>query len=144
MIFSSVYIASHPGGPDAPPTSYSPAFHSPYILPSSVSRNSFICHSYENCRGVYQQFPIWDFPLVARRSTQALCFQIFAHSFAFFCAFLHSAKTQLVYFHALPHSSRKNRGCGGYLLEGTAAERRAEKQNGRRDLRRAARSIFVK
>ncbi len=25
-------------------------FHLPYTLPSSVSRNSFICHSYENCR----------------------------------------------------------------------------------------------
>ncbi len=31
----------------------------PYTLPSSVSRNSFVCHSYENCRGVYQQFPFW-------------------------------------------------------------------------------------
>ena len=26
------------------------AFHSPYVLPSSVSRKSFACHSYENCR----------------------------------------------------------------------------------------------
>src|SRR5271169_4758817 len=32
-------------------------FHLPYLLPSSVSRNSFVCHSYENCRGGYQQFP---------------------------------------------------------------------------------------
>src|SRR5216683_1554034 len=40
-----------------------PALHSPYTLPSSVSRNSFVCHSYENCRGVYQQFPIWFVPL---------------------------------------------------------------------------------
>ena len=29
------------------------AFHLPYTLPSSVSRNSFICHSYENTRGVW-------------------------------------------------------------------------------------------
>ena len=28
-------------------------------LSFSVSRNSFICHSYENNRGVYQQFPFW-------------------------------------------------------------------------------------
>src|SRR5690242_4577966 len=37
-----------------------PIFHLPYVLPSSVSRKSFACHSYENCRGVYQQFPIWN------------------------------------------------------------------------------------
>src|SRR6266851_4331156 len=36
-----------------------PVFHSPCTLPSSVSRNSFVCHSCENCRGAYQQFPIW-------------------------------------------------------------------------------------
>jgi len=29
-----------------------PSFHSPYTLPSSVSRNSFVCRSYENTRGV--------------------------------------------------------------------------------------------
>jgi hypothetical protein len=29
-----------------------PIFHSPYTLPSSVSCNSFVCHSYENTRGV--------------------------------------------------------------------------------------------
>ena len=39
-----------------------PAFHLPYTLPSSVSRNSFVCHSYENSRGVYQQFPFWNSP----------------------------------------------------------------------------------
>jgi hypothetical protein len=38
-----------------------PLFHSPYTLPSSVSRNPFVCHSYEKCRGVYQQFPFWFF-----------------------------------------------------------------------------------
>jgi hypothetical protein len=32
----------------------------PYPLPSSVSCNSFVCHSYENCRAVYQQFPFWN------------------------------------------------------------------------------------
>src|SRR6266403_6164925 len=34
----------------------------PYTLPSSVSCNSFACHSYKNCRGVYQQFPFWNSP----------------------------------------------------------------------------------
>ena len=28
-------------------------------LPFSVSCNSFVCHSYENCQGVYQFFPFW-------------------------------------------------------------------------------------
>src|SRR6267154_5635067 len=45
--------------------------HLPYTLPSSVSRKSFNCHSYENCRGVYQQFPLWNlsrrFPSVPPR-----------------------------------------------------------------------------
>ncbi len=31
----------------------------PYILPSYVYANSFVCHSYENCRGVYPFFPFW-------------------------------------------------------------------------------------
>src|SRR5260370_9450309 len=33
--------------------------HSPYTLPSSVSRKSFICHSYENTGGVGVFFPFW-------------------------------------------------------------------------------------
>ena|SRR2546425_11979047 len=36
--------------------------HSPYTLPSSVSCKSFACHSYENYRGVHQQFPFWLAP----------------------------------------------------------------------------------
>jgi hypothetical protein len=32
----------------------------PYPLPSSVCCNSFVCRSYENYRGVYQQFPFWN------------------------------------------------------------------------------------
>src|SRR6266851_4034169 len=34
-----------------------PPSHSPYTLPSSVSRKSFACHSYENTRGVEVFFP---------------------------------------------------------------------------------------
>src|SRR5258708_20273293 len=41
------------------PPSFLFVFHLPYALPSSVSRIPFVCHSYENCRGVYQQFPLW-------------------------------------------------------------------------------------
>ncbi len=36
-----------------------PVFHSPYTLPSSVSRKSFVCHSYENTGGVGVLFPFW-------------------------------------------------------------------------------------
>ncbi len=36
----------------------------PYTLPSSVSCNPFGRHSYESCRGVYQQFPFWNSPLI--------------------------------------------------------------------------------
>src|SRR5882762_10389712 len=42
---------------DSFPPSFPHVSHLPYPLPSSVSRNPFVCHSYENCRGVYQQFP---------------------------------------------------------------------------------------
>jgi phosphoserine aminotransferase len=38
----------------------SPVFHLPYTLPSSVSCNSFICHSYENTGGVGLFFPFWN------------------------------------------------------------------------------------
>jgi hypothetical protein len=69
----------------------------PYLLPSSVSRKSFVCHSYENCRGVYQQFRSGTTSLRAslpRRSNVQTCgrfnvfptyllfFQTCAHSFA--------------------------------------------------------------
>ncbi len=53
MLFSPVYIESHPCR--SPRSS-----RVPYTLPSSVSRKSCSCHSYEDCRGVYQQFPFWN------------------------------------------------------------------------------------
>jgi len=52
----------------SPRLSSSPISHLPYTLPSSVSSKSFACHSYENCRGVYQQFPFWNPPLATRHS----------------------------------------------------------------------------
>ena len=45
-----------------PQFSDSPAFHSPYTLPSSVARKSFACYSYENCRGVGVFFPFRNSP----------------------------------------------------------------------------------
>src|SRR5437867_1747451 len=43
-------------------------------LPSSVCCKSCICHSYENNRGVYQQFPFW----FALLSALSLFFALFA------------------------------------------------------------------
>src|SRR5260370_39998314 len=36
-----------------------PISHLPNLLPSSVSRKSFVCHSCENCRGLGVFFPFW-------------------------------------------------------------------------------------
>jgi hypothetical protein len=120
-----------------------PAFplvsHLPYALPSSVSCKSFACHSWENCRGVYQQFPFWftqsavggtlRCPLIIRHSTQALCFHILAHS-------LTRPKTQLFSFPSLPHSLLEN--TGG---EGTSATfKRARASYGRTRRERERRS----
>src|SRR5260370_3012134 len=46
-----------------------PASHLPYALPSSVSRNPFVCHSYENCRVTsfkpkVSLFPRWALSLL--------------------------------------------------------------------------------
>src|SRR4029077_3962330 len=41
---------------DSFPPSFPRVSHLRYLLPSSVSRNPFVCHYYENGRGV-QQFP---------------------------------------------------------------------------------------
>ena len=69
--------------------SFLPSFplisHLPYVLPSSVAPNPFVCHSYENCRGVYQQFPFRNArhsPLITRHFSQLLSFHTLAHSFA--------------------------------------------------------------
>ncbi len=103
-------------------------FGFPYLLPSSVSCNSFVCHSYENCRGVYQQFPFRNtfttstpsstFRRSEMRTIQHASELSLVHSyccalFCTFCTFLHSAETQLVCFHALPNSLSKNAGQGG-------------------------------
>src|SRR5258707_4691995 len=45
-------------------TRFPSIFHLPYTLPSSVSRNPFVCHSYENTRGVGVFFPFWNVPFV--------------------------------------------------------------------------------
>jgi len=88
--------------------------HLPYPLPSSVSHNSFVCHSYANSAsrtilrdenagvctnnshsGTRPSFTLRfadrrfrlgrNGPLITLRSTQVLSFHILAHSFALFC-----------------------------------------------------------
>jgi len=102
-------------------------FQVPYSLPSSVSSKSFTCHSYENCRGVPQLFPLWNLPSKKATSTPATSIPcssacppspvppspndyppFFSDLCALFCAFLHQHKSQLLYFQAVPHSSTKN------------------------------------
>src|SRR6266446_4150919 len=51
---------------------------------------------------------------------QVLSFHTLAHSFAHFCIFLHSPKTQLPCFQSFPHSLHKTpggRGCSGVKIE---------------------------
>ncbi len=67
--------------------------------------NSFVSYRYKNAGGEgLRPFHVQTFQGV---STYPLLFQILAHSFALFCAFLHSNKTQLFSFQAFPHSFPK-------------------------------------
>src|SRR5260370_1087540 len=50
-----------------------PASHLPYALPSSVSRNPFVCHSYENCRVTSFKPKVFLFP----RRALSLLFSLF-------------------------------------------------------------------
>src|SRR5258707_9717913 len=45
-------------------------------LSFSVSRKSFACHSCENCRGVYQQFPFWNSPSPVITALLVLVFSV--------------------------------------------------------------------
>src|SRR5260370_1367651 len=54
-------------------------------------------------------------PFVIRHSPQHSS-PFFSHSCALFCTFLHSRKTQLFYFQALPHSLRKTPGGWGRVI----------------------------
>src|SRR5205814_8027825 len=100
-----MFITSYPRRPDVLQALYFPASRSPYALPSSVSRKSCICRSYENCRGWGVFFPFWK-SLRGRADEdsyfiQALSFHILAHSFA-------PPKTQLFSFQTIAHSLSKN------------------------------------
>ena len=136
MLFSPVFAVIHPRRSSRPS-------RVPYTLPSSVSRKSCICHSCENCRGVYQQFPLRNVPIEAplqfrsgdpdpivtfnqsrslhlgwtfetfRLANVPTCFRAILFPFTFLRTLLHSRKTQLFYFQAIPHSLQKTTGGGG-------------------------------
>src|SRR5713101_1372344 len=70
-------------------------FHCPYTLPSSVSRKSCICHSYENTGGVGVFFPFWNSSLPTRRTSLATVFK----------SFLFTSWRTLLHFFALMQNS---------------------------------------
>src|SRR6266403_137809 len=57
-----------------PQITENPTTLSPFLAThtDSPSPNSFICHSYENNRGVYQLFPKWNMPALQERNSLAL------------------------------------------------------------------------
>jgi len=85
--------------------------HLPYSLPSSVSRNSFVWHSYENCRGVCQQFPMWKIPSALERNSQpAFVFKFFL--FKFLRTLLHRKKLNSFLFNRFRTLCSKTPGVG--------------------------------
>src|SRR5947209_6465076 len=79
-------------------------------LSFSVSRNSFVCHSYENSRGVAQLFPLWNSPL-ATHPAPTYSSSFFSHSCALFGAM---GAPQPFWNQFVPHSFYRNGGVGGY------------------------------
>ncbi len=113
-------------------TSFASGF--PYPLPSSVSCNSFVCHSYENCRvctnnshhgTLHSSQPFRskihpncgvEMPTWSGHSALPTSFDLsplFSESCALRCTFLHLRKTQPICFQSFPHSASKNTTDGG-------------------------------
>jgi hypothetical protein len=55
-----------------PPQNKAFICHSLRTLPFDVGLKSFVCHSYEKCRGVGVFFPFWNAPLPLRRPHRSL------------------------------------------------------------------------
>ena len=101
-------------------------FHSPYTLPSSVSRKSCICHSYENTGGVGVFFPFWnEFAPPSTPVSGSLpspepgpryaAIPLFSYCCALFCGFLHSfalSKNSTLFFSIISTLFVKKRGVG--------------------------------
>jgi len=83
-------VASHPRRFGVLPTAYAPTSHSPYTLPSSVSRKPCICHSCENAGGVWVFFPFWK--SLRDHSDEKLTFLFKYFLFRFLRTLLHAQK----------------------------------------------------
>src|SRR5258708_15280394 len=114
MLTSVVLISDRPRR--TPPSRHVTKIPSPQLLyfphlQNCDARNSFRIRSYAKCRvSLTLSFPLPT--LRAKRALQVFRNQAIPHSFALFCIFLHSYKTQLISFHALPHSLPKTPGVG--------------------------------
>jgi hypothetical protein len=80
------------------------SFHSPYTLPSAVSRKSFACHSYENCRGCVPTIPNSE---LAVRHSPLHSSSFFSDSCALFCT---RAKLNPILFNRLRTLYEKHTG----------------------------------
>ena len=112
LLTSVVLISDRPRR--TPPSRHVTKIPSPQLLyfphlQNCDARNSFRIRSYAKCRvSLTLSFPLPT--LRAKKALQVFRNQAVPHSFALFCIFLHSYKTQLISFHALPHSLPKTPG----------------------------------
>jgi hypothetical protein len=84
-------------------------FHSPHTLPGSVDRNSFVCHSYENCQGHIFQTKRFSLSLLC--ASYPLSFDNVPNSFAL-------AKNSTLFFSSKSKLFCENtRGVGGHISQ---------------------------
>ena len=110
-----------PSTPLFPLPHLSPLLPTPYALLSATATpqplcNQSVTHSFYLDGGCVPLFPTCqpsNLPMFQRVSELS---PLFSHSCALFCTFLHSRKSQLVSFQAIPHSLQKNGG-RGYLSD---------------------------
>ena len=116
-------FASLHSSPLFPLPHLSPLLPTPYALLSATATpqplcNQSVTHSFYLDGGCVPLFPTCqhsNLPMFQRVSKLS---PLFSHSCALFCTFLHSPKTQLFYFQAIPHSASKNTTTGrgkGYI-----------------------------
>ncbi len=104
---------SHPSLPPPVARTRRHVFYN-HLLTRCKFHKSFILTFMQNAGGVGG---ILNFPTPTPFALSAfcihpLCFDTLAHSFGFFCIFLHSRKTQAVSFQSIPHSLPKTPGVG--------------------------------
>ncbi len=96
-------------GTHPPPFSISyPLLSTAYEM-SILQLLSFHIPACNGCMGRLRTFQ----PSNVQRANCFFTYPFFSIRCALFCSFLHSRKTQLYSFQAIPHSLQKNRGCGG-------------------------------